>query len=65
MNANKHVICFDLANFDLSKKYITTLQLKKMNQLLVRGGGGTYFNNIISITFYTSEFDKLFHTITR
>ena len=30
---NKHDICFDLANFEVSKKYITTLQLQKMNQL--------------------------------
>ena len=56
MKINKHEICFDLANFEVSKKY-HHFAAKKMNQLLVVGR--TYFNNIILKTFYTSEFNKL------
>ena len=61
MKINKHDICFDLANFEVSKIYhYTALQLKNDQPLVV---GRTYCNNIISKTFYTVEFNKLFYTV--
>ena len=60
MKINKHEICFDLPNFEVSKIYHCTAA-KKMNQSLLVGEN--IFQQYYLKTFYTNEFNKLFYTI--